>query len=68
MSKNRATPLPPDGKLDEECFSMFLWLCFQLLTIKNFFVSLCSVMEIFTPSHHTESRNATENKTTMMKG
>ncbi len=32
-----AIPLPSDGKRDEACFSMFLWVCFQLLTIKTFF-------------------------------
>jgi hypothetical protein len=68
MPKNWAIPLPYDGKLDEACFSMFLWVCFQLLTIKTFFVSLRGVMEVFTPLHRTESLNQMKNKTTMTKG
>jgi hypothetical protein len=68
MSKDRATPLPSDGKLDEECFCLFVELSFHLLTIKNFFVSLCDMAELLTPSHRAEGLNQSENKRTVMEG
>ncbi len=67
MFRNSVLPLPSDGKLDEECFSMFVWLCFYLLTIKSFF-PLYSMTELRTLSQLTESLNGAENKRTITKG
>lgn len=50
MASISAIPLPSGGKLDEACFSMFLWGCFQLLTILPFFVSLYGVIGCLHPS------------------
>ncbi len=42
VSRTRVPPLPSGGKLDEACLQMFVWLCFHLLTSKNF-LFLCVV-------------------------